>query len=103
MTKGLTRGMRHRVLDRAETQQREEPHRMSKRPSGSAESRAWEGPGWAQALQKGREDSQVQQLYFAGGSGAQRREVMCHHRSVGLNHFSLPLFLWFRTEELYLA
>ena len=46
-----------RVLDRAETQQREEPHRMSKRPSGSAESRAWEGPGWAQALQKGREDS----------------------------------------------
>lgn len=57
MTKGLTRGMRHRVLDRAETQQREEPHRMSKRPSGSAESRAWEGPGWAQALQKGREDS----------------------------------------------
>lgn len=44
-------------LDRAETQQREEPHRTSKRPSGSTKSRAWEGPGWAQAPQKGREDS----------------------------------------------
>lgn len=38
---------------------------------------------------KALEDCQVQQLYFAGGSGAQRRKVMCHHRSMGLNHFSL--------------